>query len=278
MSFFLFKHKIDKSLLTDGFHISPEFHQMLFALLGRELKHGESCDIEILIDGEKFKARLHNINFDQTRYPNHPDLVQVRYSNATPIAKKLQSIFYEDYQYLSEAKRLIGPRRHVSLPTDNHDEIVFYATSKPGVFMIDCIKTDVLAQAEGEVKQMSELEFETTFEPREDSNAGIKEISGIKRIRQLDRSIGDSIKRLYDFRCQMTGERVGDGYDALVVEAHHIIPFTESMNNDTSNIIILSPTYHRIIHKAKPEWDRNNHSFIYQNGLVEKIKLNKHLN
>ena len=32
----------------------------------------------------------------------------------------------------------------------------------------------------------------------------------------------------------------------------------ESMNNDTSNIIILSPSYHRIIHKAKPMFERPN--------------------
>ena len=71
----------------------------------------------------------------------------------------------------------------------------------------------------------------------------------------------------------MTGEKVGDEYNALVVEAHHIIPFTESMNNDTSNIIILSPSYHRIIHKAHPSWDSKNLEFIFPNGLIEKVKV-----
>lgn len=82
---------------------------------------------------------------------------------------------------------------------------------------------------------------------------------------------------LYDYRCQMTGEKVGEPYDTLVVEAHHIIPFTESMNNDTSNIIIISPSYHRIIHKANPVFDRPTLSFHFSNGLVEKIKVDKHL-
>lgn len=93
---------------------------------------------------------------------------------------------------------------------------------------------------------MSELDFET-FEPREDKSAGIKQVTRLQKVRQLDRSIGDSLKQLYDYRCQMTGEKVGEEYNALVVESHHIIPFTESMNNDTSNIIILSPSYHRIM-------------------------------
>lgn len=103
------------------------------------------------------------------------------------------------------------------------------------------------------------------------------EMTRLQKIRHIDRSIGDSLKRLYDYRCQMTGEKVGEPYDVFVVEAHHIIPFTESMNNDTSNIIIISPSYHRIIHKAKPVFDRPTLSFHFPNGLVEKIKVNKHL-
>lgn len=60
-------------------------------------------------------------------------------------------------------------------------------------------------------------------------------------------------------------------------QGFQIIPFTESMNNDTSNIIILSPSYHRIIHKAKPVFDRPNQSFHFPNGLLEKVKIDKHL-
>ena len=66
--------------------------------------------------------------------------------------------------------------------------------------------------------------------------------------------------------------------DGQEFTAHHLIPFTESMNNDTSNIIILSPSYHRIIHKAKPKWDSKNLSFCFPNGVVEKVKLSRHLN
>ena len=123
---------------------------------------------------------------------------------------------------------------------------------------------------------MAELDFET-FEPREDKNAAIKQVTRLQKVRQLDRSIGDSLKLLYDYRCQMTGEKVGDEYHVLVVEAHHIIPFTESMNNDTSNIMILSPNYHRLIHKAKPTFNRKTLSFEFPNGLIETVKLNLHL-
>ena len=277
MNTFLLKHSVDLSLLTSGFHKQTEFHQLVYALPGGTLHHGESREIKVLIDGEEFTTKLYNIGFDQNKYPDHPDLLQVRYSPGSPIARKLQSVFAEDYRYLMASRELAGPRKQIRLPNDNHDEIVFLGTAMPNVFILDCISSEERKKAATEIRQMSELDFENAFEAREDANAGIREISGIRRIRQLDRSIGDSLKRLYDFRCQMTGERIGSEYDVRVVEAHHIVPFTLSMNNDTSNIIIVSPDYHRIIHKAKPVWDCKKLSFKFPNGLQERVKVNKHL-
>ena len=73
------------------------------------------------------------------------------------------------------------------------------------------------------------------------------------------------------------GRESGDQYAVEVVEAHHINPFTISMNNDTDNIIILSPSFHRIVHKAKPVFNYENLSFIFPNGVEERVTLNKHL-
>ena len=161
----------------------------------------------------------------------------------------------------------------IRIPEEHQEFLALSTTDLPNVFVADCITTTVKAEVKTEVSTMSELDFET-FEPREDKSAGIKQVTRLQKVRQLDHSIGDSLKLLYDYRCQMTGEKEGDEYNALVVEVHHIIPFTESMNNDTSNIIILSPSYHRIIHKAKPVFDRPSLSFHFSNGLVEKVKIN----
>ena len=277
MATFLLKHSIDLSLLTNGFNIQTEMHKLVYALPGGKLLHGESRDIKVIIEGEEFTTKLYNIGFDQTKYPGYPDLLQIRYSPSSPIAKKLQSVYAEDYKYLLAEREVVGPRKQIRLPDDNKDEIVFLGTEMADVFVLDCIKGEDKDMAAELVRQMNELDFETTFEVREDNTAGIKEVTRVQRIRHLDRSIGDSLKRLYDYRCQMTGEKVGDEYNALVVEAHHIIPFTESLNNDTSNIIILSPSYHRIIHRAKPAWDSINLAFRFSNGLVEKVKIDKHL-
>ena len=127
------------------------------------------------------------------------------------------------------------------------------------------------------IKIEDELEFEI-FEPREDKKASIKASLRMQRIRQLDRSIGESLKRLYDYRCQVTGERIGKAYGSeCIVEAHHIDYFTQSLNNDTQNIIILSPTFHRIVHRYNPRFNREGLCFEFENGVREAIRLDRHL-
>lgn len=276
MDTFLLKRKVDWSLLTNGFHIPTEFHELVYAMPGGRMDHGDKRSVKIMIDGEMFEARMNNIGFDQTRYPGHPDLLQVRYSPGSPIAKKLQSVFMEEYNYLLSAREGVARRQHVHLPEELSSEIVLYATVIADTFIMECQHTQDTLDLRQELSAMEEEEFET-FIPREDKGATIKQVTRLQKVRQLDRSIGDSLKILYDYRCQMTGERIGEQHDALCVEAHHIIPFTESMNNDTSNIIIRSPTYHRIIHKAKPTFDPDLLAFKFPNGLVEKVMLDKHL-
>ena len=276
MSTFLLRRPVDWSLLTNGFHIPTEFHPLVYAMPGGELHHGDKRGVKIMIDGEVFDARMNNIGFDQQRYPGHPDLLQIRYSPGSLIARKLQSMFTDEFECLKLARENAAPRTQVQLPEEYSSEIVFYATMQANTFIIECNHTADKQVNRQELQQMSELDFET-FEPREDKSAGIKQVTRLQKVRQLDRSIGDSLKLLYDYRCQMTGEKVGDEHNALVVEAHHIIPFTESMNNETSNIVILSPSYHRIIHKAKRVFDRPSLSFHFPNGLVERVKIDKHL-
>ena len=194
--------------------------------------------------------------------------------------KRLREVFRSTWDYVESIKNLpenIDRKFTIRIPEEHQEFLALSTTDLPNVFVADCVTTAVKAEVKTEIHTMSELDFET-FEPREDKSAGIKQVTRLQKVRQLDRSIGDSLKLLYDYRCQMTGEKVGDEYNAQVVEAHHIIPFTESMNNDTSNIIILSPSYHRVIHKAKPVFDRPSLSFHFPNGLVEKVKIDKHLN
>ena len=277
---FLYQKLIDRSTLRQGFQIPVEFHHLLKAMPGGMPKHGETRSVKVLIDGVGYDAQLKNQGFDRTKYDGHADVIQIRYNEGSALVKRLRELFCSTWSYVESVKNLpenINRKFTIRIPEELQEFLALSTTDMPNVFVADCITAAVKAEVKTDVSTMSELYFET-FEPREDKNASIKQVTRLQKIRNLDRSIGDSLKLLYDYRCQMTGERIGDNYDALVVEAHHIIPFTESMDNDTSNIIILSPSYHRIIHKVKPRWDRKDLSFRFPNGLTEKVKLNKHLN
>ena len=276
---FLYQKLIDRSTLRQGFQIPVEFHHLLQAMPGGMPQHGETRNVKVVIDGVGYDAQLKNQGFDRTKYDGHADVIQIRYSEGSEIVKRLREVFSSTWNYVESIKNLpenINRKFAIRIPEEHQEFLALGTTDLPNVFVADCITTAVKAEVKTEVSTMSELDFET-FEPREDKSAGIKQVTRLQKVRQLDRSIGDSLKLLYDYRCQMTGEKVGDEHNALVVEAHHIIPFTESMNNDPSNIIILSPSYHRIIHKAKPVFDRPSLSFHFPNGLVERVKIDKHL-
>lgn len=276
---FTYQKTVDRSTLRQGFQIPVEFHPLLAAMPGGMPVHGETRNISIIIDDVEYAAQLKNQGFDREKYDGHADVIQIRYNENSPIAKKLRTIFYSTWDYVETEKSLlgnIGRRYTIKIPKERQEYLAISCSDIANIFIADCITSSFKSDAIMDLSSIEELDFET-FQPREDSSAKIIEKERIQKVRHLDRSIGDSLKRLYDFHCQMTGERVGDLYNTLVVEAHHIIPFTTSLNNDTSNIIIVSPSYHRIIHAAKPDWIPEILAFKYPNGLIEKVMLNKHL-
>ena len=118
---------------------------------------------------------------------------------------------------------------------------------------------------------------EMQIEEMLDLDTGYAETEAMKKIRVLNRSIGETLKKIYDYRCQVTGKKLGDDYGVNAVEVHHIIPFSESMNNDSSNLIVISPDFHRIVHKANAQFDKERMCFVFPNGKTVPVILDKHL-
>lgn len=279
---FLYKKLIDRSTLRQGFTIPVEYHATLHSLLGEKINREETRKIKIMLDGQSYDAELKNQKFDEEKFKNHMDVIQIRYGERSPLAKKLREVFASSWNYVEDMKsrpEYSGRKVTIKVPESQQEFFVLNTTDDPNEFIADCITFNEREELAAEIKGVSEMDFEQTeFTPRFDPTSSMGYGKSLVRIRKLDRSIGDSLKQLYDFRYQMTGERIGEQYGALCVEAHHIIPFTESLNNDYSNIIILSPSYHRIVHKAQPEFNFKTLTFNFPNGLNEKVKLNRHLN
>ncbi len=275
----IYQKIIDRSTLRQGFQIPVEFHPLLEHIPGGKPAHRETRSIKILIEGIGYEAMLVNQGFDRAKYEGHPDVIQVRYNEQSLLAQKLREIYSTTWEYVEREKSLpenIGRRVIIRVPKEQQEYLILSSTDLPNVFTVDCITIAIKNKVAEEISVLGELDFETV-ELREDNNASIKEVSRLQKVRMLDQSIGDSLKQLYEYKCQMSGEKIGEQFGAMVVEAHHIEPFTKSMNNNASNIIILSPNYHRIIHKTNAEFDREQLAFIFPNGLVDKVKLNKHI-
>lgn len=110
-----------------------------------------------------------------------------------------------------------------------------------------------------------------------DKSAGFKIKTSDRKIRVYNSDIIYQLKSLYSYRCQICGCVIGDRYGSHLIHAHHIDYFSKSLNNNASNILIVCPNHHGIIHDTDPVFNRNNLTYNYPNGFVEKLKINLHL-
>jgi len=122
----------------------------------------------------------------------------------------------------------------------------------------------------------SEKEIEDIINFKDDY-ASIRTINTIVKQRLLNYKIVPALKQYYNFRCQICGQRHYETYSVHIAEVHHINPFVMSQDNSVSNLIILCPNHHRIMHNAKPDFNRSDKLFLYPNGLAEKLSVNDHL-
>ena len=278
---FIMQKTVDWSLLNDGMTIPVSVCSLFKAWDESILMHGQSKDIKILIDGELYDAKLKNQNFVQSKWAGHKDIIQIRYNRKSPLAVKLRTVFQKSYDYLFAQKQVIGKsKRQIHLPTDQREYIRLYLTTSQDVLCMECCSNLDYQQLAHTLSAIPEEVYEQTDDDKffmTDKSASIEEKQRLVKYRKIDRSIILALKKFYDYRDEISGERIGDEYGDSIVEAHHIDYFTSSQNNDSTNIIIVSPNYHRIIHKNNPVFNRKKFQFEFENGAVLRLKLYEHL-
>ena len=277
--------KVMWSSLTSGISISTKDRGLFNVHMNDILNKGVNHEIIIRIDGEDFSAKLENENFNEDKFGNHPDIIRIMYRQA--LAKKIQSVFYRSYEYLRNEKvKQINKRCQIVLPESINEYFVLSATSEPYVFEMACFTVNDAQQLSPAMPYLNSEEFENSDNDQNvseriaqltDPDASVEERERIVKVRKVDRSIIENLKFIYDYRCQITGEKIGEQYGKCVIEAHHIEYFSHSQNNDAKNIIIISPNYHRIIHRNNPHFNFETKCFEFDNGEQLKLKLNEHL-
>ncbi len=99
----------------------------------------------------------------------------------------------------------------------------------------------------------------------------------LRQSQERNRQLVQGLYKLYDGRCQVTGHDSPLLYGVPTAEAHHIVYRARGGEDVLENLVLLSPNLHRAIHAAEGHFDYNTLSFIFSNGRVEPLVLNKHL-
>jgi len=276
---YIYRKEVDWSLLHEGLTI-PVRLQVAFRSLLDGYERGVGRGVTLLVEGEPFEAVLINQAFDREKYTHHADVVQIRFTLKSGLPQKLRQIFSASYDYLKkEREQVRGRKAFIRVPDESREYLVFYTTLRPEVFVAEAITKTELYEANVELGGVTEEEFEQYGNfARRDASASIVTRPHLAKMRRMDRSIGEDLKALYDFRCQICGENFGKPYDQRVVEVHHIVQFVRSMNNDYDNLMVICPNHHAVIHKAEPVFDRQALSLSYPNGYREVLRLDRHFN
>lgn len=126
------------------------------------------------------------------------------------------------------------------------------------------------------ITEFSEEEIENIIN-QQDLHSKIVRKAQYANVRIFDTTIQKSLKRLYQYRCQICGATATVMYDVDVSEAHHIDYFINTANNNPGNIVVLCPDHHRIVHKTKAVFNFELHQFEYENAKVDPLMYNLHL-
>ena len=270
----ILEKSVDQSVLKEGMSIPALFQEMFYQKSGIQLAKGETTTINFILDSEFFQATLKNYDFDQDKYPGHPDVLQIRYSPNSPLARKLREVFASTNELVQEfLNNRTDRRKQFSIPDDKKEYLAIYGTPVKGTLFMDCITREEYQQEAQEIRQMDERNYENVV----DTDAKIVERIGVKKIRRITKAIGDNLKVLYGYRCQICGAFIGEKYGSTLIHAHHIDYFTKSLNNNADNIMIVCPNHHGIIHDRNPQFNREKRTYLYPNGYQEGLALNLHL-
>jgi 5-methylcytosine-specific restriction endonuclease McrA len=89
--------------------------------------------------------------------------------------------------------------------------------------------------------------------------------------------LAENLKVYYEHRCQICGKSFLPDYGVDLADTHHIHYLAEGGPDISTNMIVLCPNHHRVIHATDAHFERQDLTYDYPNGLREKLVLPDHL-
>ena len=95
--------------------------------------------IHVLLNGSDYSVNLYNLAFDTKKYPNHHDIVQIRYSRNSPIAVALRLAFAATNKKIEEHSLAGKPSNRLSIPAKEQEYIMQYSSGNREEILLDLI-------------------------------------------------------------------------------------------------------------------------------------------
>lgn len=275
---YVYKKEIDWSTLMEGFTLPLDNQVIFLRNMENFLQRGQSKIIHFFMNGKTYDAKI--VNMNNSIEKRKKDAYQIRYPRNSELSQALQQYFFKSMSYIKMIRESRDPkdRSYIKLPDGLKEYLAIYTTEYEDTFILEPIAQDDFQVMKKAIQGMRERTVENEIEyEMEDKNSGIEKRLQIVKIRKLNRKIGENLKLLYGYRCQICGQVIGEKYGSHIAEAHHIDYFVNSLNNDANNQMIVCPNHHSVIHDANPVFDRRRMMYRFDNGVEEKITINKHL-
>ncbi|MBM6758764.1 hypothetical protein [Bacteroides mediterraneensis] len=182
---------IDKSLLYQGFTIRTSLLKYFMERF-KKLAIGENRKISIILNNKIYPdIQVVNQNFNREKYPNHPEMYQVRYTPQHAFSQALRMLFSEITNYVdskliqNNILKMQGIKMpNIKIPEEMRCSIAFYTTDNPNVWEAIPIYATEFNQLKNEIAQYSiaEPDFENLL--LNDDTAHIVQEAHINKIRK----------------------------------------------------------------------------------------------
>jgi hypothetical protein len=89
-------------------------------------------------------------------------------------------------------------------------------------------------------------------------------------------ALADMLKAYYSNRCQVCQHGFEARYGVDYSEAHHIQYLSKGGPDISPNMVVLCPNHHRVIHETNADFRIHDLTYVYPNGLQERLALADH--
>lgn len=214
------------------------------------------------ISEKQVQQAVRSFNSKKNQKKRSQDTVSLQNKEERRDIKKAESPFVEKAENqlnINSAKELLKPRVEMPTEKDLRENIL--------------LELPAISSNKAKIKKIKSV---TRF--KGNLNPGKKVLT--VTLKERNRHIVNSLKKLYDSKCQVCGQKLKVGYKEFYSEVHHIQPLGKHNGPDIQeNMIVVCPNHHTLLDKGAISIDiakKKVIHFLSEDELNGKALLLKH--